>query len=389
MLLQSRQLVPHQSPLNEAALLPQAGRTQSSPSQRGPSPKASQPEQCHDRATSPVHPQLDLAALQAQAEMLEMQARLATEEAEREAEQQCLQLFDQRGVRVTHACEHCRQRKAKCSGTQPCNRCTRSGRLCHFTIVEKKRKVTTDVRGRNAMSSAHAGGYRAPSFAAQTALARRFGSRYSPLSSNGSPDLPSTMPRMLGLPNASVMEYSGSQLIERLHPASEGLARSNSMPLSPAPPSDLVTEPHAWSDAVVGFGSGDARLPHFSLAVPDWQSQSASVVETSGSRSEGHYSASGGGGGGSPRAGNASYLDGLGGSAAPLPSFSFDGQPRPLAMSVVEDDCRATRYVSPACGVGADHRESWDEAAARGATKGSSSGAALLNSSGDVVALWR
>ena len=60
----------------------------------------------------PITP-LDVAYLQSKAEILEMEARIASEESQKTAEQQFGQIFDNKGVRVTHACEHCRQRKAK------------------------------------------------------------------------------------------------------------------------------------------------------------------------------------------------------------------------------------------------------------------------------------
>ncbi|CBQ68338.1 conserved hypothetical protein [Sporisorium reilianum SRZ2] len=56
---------------------------------------------------------LDMRAIQAHAEALEMQTRRALEATQRLAEQHFEAMLDSRGFRVTHACEHCRQRKAK------------------------------------------------------------------------------------------------------------------------------------------------------------------------------------------------------------------------------------------------------------------------------------
>lgn len=53
--------------------------------------------------------------IQAQAEELEMQTRRDLDEAQRAAERHFEEMLENKGFRVTHACEHCRQRKAKVS----------------------------------------------------------------------------------------------------------------------------------------------------------------------------------------------------------------------------------------------------------------------------------
>lgn len=71
------------------------------------------------RIASPLPPQpqaiLNMNAIQAQAERIEMQTRRDMEEAQRQAERHFEEMLDSKGFRVTHACEHCRQRKAKVS----------------------------------------------------------------------------------------------------------------------------------------------------------------------------------------------------------------------------------------------------------------------------------
>ncbi|KAJ9473891.1 C6 transcription factor [Pseudozyma hubeiensis] len=88
----------------------------------------------------PPHPQatLNMDVIQAQAEMLERQARVDFEEAQRLAEQHFEEMLGSREVRVSHACEHCRQRKAKCSGQQPCQRCAKQGILCTYSKQERR-----------------------------------------------------------------------------------------------------------------------------------------------------------------------------------------------------------------------------------------------------------
>src|SRR6185369_16405788 len=40
---------------------------------------------------------------------------------------------------ITTACQHCRRRKAKCTGQPECERCARLGIKCQFTFPTKKR----------------------------------------------------------------------------------------------------------------------------------------------------------------------------------------------------------------------------------------------------------
>lgn len=79
----------------------------------------SSPSQSSARVASPVSnsPQaiLDMSLIQARAEMLEMQMRRDREETQRMTERHFAEMLDSKGFRVTHACEHCRQRKAKVS----------------------------------------------------------------------------------------------------------------------------------------------------------------------------------------------------------------------------------------------------------------------------------
>ncbi|SPO28728.1 uncharacterized protein UTRI_04606 [Ustilago trichophora] len=97
------------------------------------------------RIASPLPPQpqaiLNMNAIQAQAERLEMQTRRDMEEAQRQAERHFEEMLDSKGFRVTHACEHCRQRKAKCSGQQPCQRCAKQGILCVYSKHDRKGKM--------------------------------------------------------------------------------------------------------------------------------------------------------------------------------------------------------------------------------------------------------
>ncbi|GAC95813.1 C6 transcription factor [Pseudozyma hubeiensis SY62] len=88
----------------------------------------------------PPQPQatLNMDVIQAQAEMLERQARVDLEETQRLAEQHFEEMLGSREVRVSHACEHCRQRKAKCSGQQPCQRCAKQGILCTYSKQERR-----------------------------------------------------------------------------------------------------------------------------------------------------------------------------------------------------------------------------------------------------------
>ncbi|PWN27326.1 hypothetical protein BDZ90DRAFT_175707 [Jaminaea rosea] len=57
-----------------------------------------------------------------------------------------LSLYGPRPVRAQFACDYCRRRKAKCSGTEPCTRCQAKGRECVFSTVRNQRKVTTSLR---------------------------------------------------------------------------------------------------------------------------------------------------------------------------------------------------------------------------------------------------
>ncbi|PWY99692.1 hypothetical protein BCV70DRAFT_111725 [Testicularia cyperi] len=56
---------------------------------------------------------INLEQIQAQAELLEAQSRSDHQQALHLTEQHFRQMCDSKGIRVTHACEHCRQRKAK------------------------------------------------------------------------------------------------------------------------------------------------------------------------------------------------------------------------------------------------------------------------------------
>lgn len=122
----------------------------------------------------PPQPQvlLDLGVLQAQAEQLESEACRDIAEAQRMAQEHVDEMLDSKGVRVSHACEHCRARKAKvscsfeffnppllpfpplswmkrvltersdsfrlqCSGQQPCQRCSRQSILCTYQKSER------------------------------------------------------------------------------------------------------------------------------------------------------------------------------------------------------------------------------------------------------------
>lgn len=60
-----------------------------------------------------------MSLIQARAEMLEMQTRRDLDEAHRATERHFEEMLDSKGFRVTHACEHCRQRKAKVSLEKP------------------------------------------------------------------------------------------------------------------------------------------------------------------------------------------------------------------------------------------------------------------------------
>ncbi|EJP69843.1 putative C6-zinc finger TF, regulator of conidiation [Beauveria bassiana ARSEF 2860] len=41
---------------------------------------------------------------------------------------------------VQTACQRCRQKRAKCSGQQPCNRCEQEGEVCEYNRCEKLTK---------------------------------------------------------------------------------------------------------------------------------------------------------------------------------------------------------------------------------------------------------
>lgn len=56
---------------------------------------------------------VDLSDIQAQAVILEAQSKQDHEESQKLTGQYLRQMCDTKSVRVTHACEHCRQRKAK------------------------------------------------------------------------------------------------------------------------------------------------------------------------------------------------------------------------------------------------------------------------------------
>lgn len=56
---------------------------------------------------------VDLLDIQAQAVLLEEQSKQDHEESQKLTGQYLRQMCDTKSVRVTHACEHCRQRKAK------------------------------------------------------------------------------------------------------------------------------------------------------------------------------------------------------------------------------------------------------------------------------------
>lgn len=56
---------------------------------------------------------LDLDVLQQQAEALEQQTRKYMDDTQKQAERHYEEMLDTKVFRVTHACEHCRQRKAK------------------------------------------------------------------------------------------------------------------------------------------------------------------------------------------------------------------------------------------------------------------------------------
>jgi hypothetical protein len=43
--------------------------------------------------------------------------------------------------RVSHACENCRDAKAKCSGQRPCNRCQDNGQLCSYGDRKREKMV--------------------------------------------------------------------------------------------------------------------------------------------------------------------------------------------------------------------------------------------------------
>ncbi|CAO1613946.1 unnamed protein product [Sympodiomycopsis kandeliae] len=57
-----------------------------------------------------------------------------------------LGLYGPRPVRAQFACDYCRQRKAKCSGTEPCDRCIAKKQNCSFSTVQNQRKVTRSLR---------------------------------------------------------------------------------------------------------------------------------------------------------------------------------------------------------------------------------------------------
>ncbi|SPO28178.1 uncharacterized protein UTRI_04606_B [Ustilago trichophora] len=135
------------------ALSPRAHSFDSMASHRPPQPMLSStadfqrrsnssPSSSSARIASPLphQPQaiLNMNAIQAQAERLEMQTRRDMEEAQRQAERHFEEMLDSKGFRVTHACEHCRQRKAKCSGQQPCQRCAKQGILCVYSKHDRK-----------------------------------------------------------------------------------------------------------------------------------------------------------------------------------------------------------------------------------------------------------
>ncbi|KAN0065920.1 hypothetical protein ACQY0O_001053 [Thecaphora frezii] len=229
-----------------------------------------------DSLTLQHAPVMDITAIQEKAEHLELQTRISNEEVQREAEQQCRQMFDTKGVRVTHACEHCRQRKAKCTGQQPCTRCTRQGRLCLFSKVEKKRKVTSSLEdfttnafsgsGSAWTSEAVVQTFR-PQIGIDTSFVRGAGARYASLPAALTPmghravaSHPSTP--TFGLPDPSIMEHSGSLLVGRYPPG--GMTNSVSLPVSPlAPPmhgQHGFDEPSAAPGTHAGEGHRGAAL---------------------------------------------------------------------------------------------------------------------------------
>ncbi|PWN19005.1 hypothetical protein BCV69DRAFT_300790 [Microstroma glucosiphilum] len=57
-----------------------------------------------------------------------------------------LSLYGPKPIRAQFACDYCRVRKAKCSGTEPCDRCISKKRVCTFSSVQNQRKVTRSLK---------------------------------------------------------------------------------------------------------------------------------------------------------------------------------------------------------------------------------------------------
>ena len=55
--------------------------------------------------------------------------------------------------RSVRACTACRKVKEKCSGTQPCERCLRSGRVCEFQAVDPVARATPGSGGDSSAST--------------------------------------------------------------------------------------------------------------------------------------------------------------------------------------------------------------------------------------------
>ncbi|CAO1635457.1 unnamed protein product [Parajaminaea phylloscopi] len=77
-----------------------------------------------------------------------------------------MRIYGTRPLRAQFACDYCRRRKAKCSGTEPCTRCVAKKRECVFSTVRNQRKVTVslkDIRGIRSPQKAASDGSRRPS----------------------------------------------------------------------------------------------------------------------------------------------------------------------------------------------------------------------------------
>ncbi|TLD30905.1 hypothetical protein PspLS_01792 [Pyricularia sp. CBS 133598] len=169
--------------------------------------------------------------------------------------------------KVSRACDYCKARKAKCSGTQPCDKCTQKGRPCQYDAKYSRGRPPTPLQSSTALSATTVPVVESTSPGPRSASETRQPNAPHAGSLHPGPNAGSA-PASRASPEHAMAEIQGQVFdttsgVTFLHRASRRLARQRGPPSSSLQLDDHSSHAAPPDSRQPVMSAGDLPLPHF------------------------------------------------------------------------------------------------------------------------------